>query len=293
MSVPKHLRPDPQVTSARVPVPSGALAALVATPSGEPAVEPGVLLVPGYTGSKEDFWHLLPLLAQAGRQAVAIDLRGQYDSGGPDDVSAYTIDALAADVGALLDGAEESLHLVGHSFGGLICRAAILSGAKVRSLTLLGSGPAALGGHRAELVAAMRPMLLDGGVPQVWEATAALNAAAHDSLSPEVRDFIQRRFLASPPAALLGMGESLTTAVDRTDELAKTDVPVLVACGENDDAWPAAVQEDMALRLGARYVVFPGAGHSPNTEVPEAVMDVLDSFWTTLDQGGTPMRSEL
>jgi pimeloyl-ACP methyl ester carboxylesterase len=244
-----------------------------------------VLLVPGYTGSKEDFWHVLPLLARAGHPVTAIDLRGQCDSGGPEEVAAYTIDALAADIGSLLRASDEELHLVGHSFGGLICRAAVLAGAPVRSLVLLGSGPAALSGHRAEMTAAMRPMLIDGGgVPAVWEAIAALNANSPATLEqpPEVRDFVQRRFLASPAAALLGMGEAVTTAPDRVDELAKSAVPVLVACGENDDAWTPEQQRDMADRLGAEFVTFAGAGHSPNVDAPEEVVRALENFWSSL-----------
>lgn len=284
MSVPKHLDPDSQVEATRVAAASGDLAALVATPPPGAQRRRGVLLVPGYTGSKEDFWHLMPLLAKAGRPATAIDLRGQCDSGGPEDVTAYTIDALAADVASLLATADEELHLVGHSFGGLVCRAAVLSGAAVRSLTLLGSGPGALGGNRAMLVDAMRPMLAGGGgVPEVWEATAALNAAATALQPPAVQAFIERRFLASPAAALLGMGEAVTTAADRTEELAKTDLPVLVACGANDDAWSPAEQEDMALRLGARFVTFATAGHSPNVDVPDAVIATLEDFWQSVD----------
>jgi pimeloyl-ACP methyl ester carboxylesterase len=284
MSVPKHLQPDPQVAPAWLAAVSGELAALVATPSAGTAVRRGVLLVPGYTGSKEDFWHLLPLLARAGRPATAIDLRGQCDSGGPEDVTAYTIERLAADVASALAAAGEPLHLVGHSFGGLVCRAAVLGGAPVRSLTLLGSGPGALGGHRATLVEAMRPMLTDGGgVPAVWAVTAELNAAATALQPPEVQAFIRRRFLASPAAALLGMGDALTTAEDRTEELAKTAIPVLVACGEDDDAWSPAEQEDMALRLGTELVTFAGAGHSPHVDAPAVVVEALTSFWAQHD----------
>jgi pimeloyl-ACP methyl ester carboxylesterase len=281
VSVPKHLQPDPLVTPAKVPAASGELAALLAAPPPGGAAKRGVLLVPGYTGSKEDFWHLLPILARAGRRATAIDLRGQYESGGPEDLTAYSTDALAKDVASLLAGSPEPLHLVGHSFGGLVCRAAVLSGAPVSSLTLLGSGPGALGGHRAALVEAMRPMLHDGGVPQVWEATAALNAAAAALQPPEVRAFIERRFLASPAAALLGMGEELANAPDRTGELAASGVPVLVACGENDDAWSPEEQRQMAERLGAPYVTFPGTGHSPAVDDPDAVAESLETFWTT------------
>jgi pimeloyl-ACP methyl ester carboxylesterase len=280
MSVPKHLHPDALVSPARIPASSGELAALVATPPADVDRRPGVLLVPGYTGSKEDFWHLLPPLAHSGRHATAIDLRGQCDSGGPEDVSAYTIEALAADIASVLAAASSPLHLVGHSFGGLVCRQAVLSGAPVRSLTLLGSGPGALGGGRADLVEVMRPMLGAGGVPQVW---AALSATATAGQSPQVAAFIEHRFLGSPAAALLGMGEALVNAPDLVDDLAATGVPALVTCGENDDAWPPAVQREMASRLGAPFVTLAGAGHSPNVDVPDLVIETLETFWKSSD----------
>ena len=51
-----------------------------------------VLLVPGLTGSKEDLVAIVPELAAAGWRAVALDLRGQHESGGPDDPAAYTVE---------------------------------------------------------------------------------------------------------------------------------------------------------------------------------------------------------
>jgi pimeloyl-ACP methyl ester carboxylesterase len=238
-----------------------------------------VLLVPGYTGSKEDFIHLLPLLADAGHPVIAIDLRGQYESGGPEDVAAYTIEALAADVAGLLPR-DAPWHLVGHSFGGLICRAAVLGGAQVRSLTLLCSGPARLGGSRGGLIELMGPLLSDGGVPAVWEASNSLPSDPNaPPVAAEVQDFLEQRFLASPAAALLGMGTELTTASDRVDELAAANIPILVACGENDDAWPPAEQREMADRLGARYVEFAGLSHSPAVDDAAVVAAALESFW--------------
>jgi pimeloyl-ACP methyl ester carboxylesterase len=59
-------------------------------------------------------------------------------------------------------------------------------------------------------------------------------------------------------------------------------VPVLVAYGADDDAWPPAVQAEMAGRLGAAHVVVPGAVHSPAVEQPEATVRLLLEFWTGL-----------
>jgi pimeloyl-ACP methyl ester carboxylesterase len=62
-----------------------------------------VLLVPGYTGSKEDFRLLLEPLAAAGHRVVALDQRGQFQSPGGPELESYTTTALAEDVLAVAD----------------------------------------------------------------------------------------------------------------------------------------------------------------------------------------------
>ena len=49
-----------------------------------------MLLLPGYTGSKEDFAPILDPLAAAGLTAITVDLPGQHESEGPDEEDAYT-----------------------------------------------------------------------------------------------------------------------------------------------------------------------------------------------------------
>ncbi|MBV9870166.1 MAG: alpha/beta fold hydrolase [Frankiaceae bacterium] len=272
------------MTESRVQAASGELAALVASPPTGVDRKRPVLAVPGYTGSKEDFIHLLPLLARAGHPAIAIDLRGQHESGGPEDPTAYTMAALGEDVASLLaDGGPR--HVLAHSFGGLICREAILGGAPAASLTLLCSGPGALGGKRGMLIELMRPLIEDGGVPAVFAATEELDAAdpKKANLPPEIKDFLRRRFLAHPAAALLGMGTTLTTAPDRVAELRASGLPVLVAYGDQDDAWSAEEQADMARRLGVTPVVFAGHGHSPAVEDEAIVAEALERFWSAID----------
>jgi pimeloyl-ACP methyl ester carboxylesterase len=130
----------------------------------------------------------------------------------------------------------------------------------------------------------MRPLLAEGGVPAVFEASEAIDAAdpKKANLPPDVKDFLRRRFLASPAAALFGMGTTVTTAADRVDELRASGLPVLVANGELDDAWPPAERAAMALRLGAPHVVFAGHGHSPQVEIEAEVAAAFEAFWDTI-----------
>ena len=118
----------------------------------------------------------------------------------------------------------------------------------------------------------MRPLLDDGGVAALADAAAAADRAnpKYARVSADVMAFLHQRLLNSPAAALRTMGEELVTAADETDELRATGVPVLVAHGATDDAWPPEEQRRMAERLGASYVSIAGSVHSPACEAPEA-----------------------
>ena len=270
------------------PLPEGVVRTTVDIPGGPLAVLDGgspdrgtLVLVPGFTGSKEDFRLVVKPLADAGYRVVAVDQRGQHESDGPDDESAYTVEVLAADllqlVKALGDG---PVHLVGHSFGGLVGRAAVLQEPPAfRSFVLLDSGPAAVSGPRADVLPFMRAILLDGGVEAVWEAS--LQLPPHPEKPPvtdEVQDFLRARMLGNTPAGLLGTAAALTSEPDRVAELRETGVPCLVVYGEKDDAWTPAQQADMAVRLGCDAVVIEGAWHSPAVEQPEATLAALLAF---------------
>ncbi len=241
-----------------------------------------VLLVPGLTGSKEDLVAVLPGLAAGGWRVVALDLRGQHESVGPEDPAAYAVEALAADVVAVADLLGTPLHLLGHSFGGLVARAAVLQRPDAfTSLVLLASGPAALTGPRVDVFAFLPAVIESGGMAAVADASDALTESdgLGQPLPDAVRVFQRVRWLASSPVGLMAMGEAIATEPDRVDALRATGVPVLVAHGEDDDAWPPAVQADMAQRLGAAHEVVAGAVHSPAVEQPEATVEALLSFW--------------
>jgi pimeloyl-ACP methyl ester carboxylesterase len=261
-----------------IEVPGQRIAALQAgAADGRP-----VLLAPGYTGSKEDFGPILDPLAAAGYLVTAIDLPGQLDSPGPPAVADYLPDRLADCVRALAARQSRPLRLVGHSFGGLVARAAVIAEpAQFESLVLLSSGPAQLGGERRATMDRLDPVLATSGMAGVYAALKQiwLEDPRYVAPPPEVAEFLERRFLSGSPAMLQGMADALRQEPDRVTELAATGVPVLVAHGADDDAWPPSVQREMAARLRAQYAVIPGAAHSPAVENPAATVATLLSFW--------------
>ena len=287
-TAPDDLRQLAPHTASRATFPGGS-GPLAALDTG-PATRGTILMVAGFTGSKEDFAPLLTPLAAAGWRIVALDQRGQFESTGPDDPADYTVDLLAADVlGVAHDlHGDGPLHLLGHSFGGIVARGAVLADPTLfTSLTLLGSGPVGLTGPRADLLDHLAPLLESGGVPLVHrtlEELALTDPRAH-AVPAGIRAFLDRRFLANAAAGLAGMAAAMTGEPDRVAELAATGVPVLVAHGEDDDAWTPAAQADMAARLGARHEVIVGSVHSPAIEQPARTVQVLTDFWSRVPAG--------
>jgi pimeloyl-ACP methyl ester carboxylesterase len=279
----------------------GEFAALEALPATGVCERLPALLIPGYTGSKEDFLSVIGLLAAAGRRVIAIDMRGQYETPGGRDASAYTLAALAADV-ALIAGevgarerspgdGQHRVHLLGHSFGGLVAREVVLArAAMTASLTLMSSGPGALTGPRAKdlhdvltVLNAVPATDLAGLVQRIWAAEME-PAAVADGTAPDVVAFLRTRMLATCPLGLREMGQILLTCPDRTKGLRQAAAgPLLVVYGEEDDAWAPETQETMAERLGAQRVCIPGAMHSPAVDAPETTASTLTKFWNAAE----------
>ncbi|MFD5713045.1 alpha/beta fold hydrolase [Streptomyces pharetrae] len=286
MTTPTPLAPPPGAHAYRLRTGRGDFA-VVDVPAAPDAEQRGVaLLLPGFTGSKEDFHLMHEPLAARGYRTVAVDGRGQFESNGPrDDETAYAQRELARDVlaqTAALD-AGAPVHLLGHSLGGQIARAAVLlDPSPFASLTLVCSGPAEISTAQQARVKLLRDALAVMSMDRVWEAILAMGAPedvggpARGLGGPEQ---LRRRWLGHSPAQLAATGHQLCTEPDRVDELAAVSLPIHVLSGVRDGTWPVPLLDEMASRLGAHRTVVTGAEHSPNLDRPLVTARAVADFW--------------
>ena len=251
------------------------------------------LLVHGFTGAKEDFTEWLAPLAGAGWHAVAPDNRGHGGSEKPGDAATYNFDALADDAFALADrlwGETSSFVLLGHSMGGMVAQVmALRHPERIDGLVLMDTlqGPLPFV-ERDDIEAAIGVAHAQGieGLHAIFEERGGLlDSPAHLRLiaeKPGYKEFNDRKFLATAPAAYAGLLRAMFEATDRLERLRTLTMPTLVITGEQDKpiVEPSSAMADAIP--GAELVVIADAGHSPQFENPDAWWAALSTFLARL-----------
>jgi pimeloyl-ACP methyl ester carboxylesterase len=288
VSTPRSLQRPDGVERVEISIGGRTWAALRAAPDPLQTAgrAPAVLLVHGFTGSKEDFASLLPELADHGYDAIAIDHAGQHESQheSPPEGGPLSIDDFARDILTVVGGLDaDQVHLVGHSFGGLAARRAALSNPDaLSSLTLLNSGPTGViepGQQQALLafVGAMRAGMVD----TVWAYMESERRTENPAIDDEVVRFVEQRFRSGHVDAHTAIAQALLDEGDLVPDLAVLPLDVHVVYGVDDDVWPEHVQQDMAARLGTPAHAIPGAGHSPGVDDPRLTAQTLHKAWSS------------
>ena len=266
-----------------IPAP-GSVASRFAAPSGELAVvslgdptHPRVVLVPGVSGSKEDFVLMLPVLADAGYFVQTFDMAGQYESGqaGPPRGKRYDYDLFVNDLVEFLEEGAPA-HLLGYSFAGTIAQLVLVRRPDlVRSLTLLATPPEPGNGFRG--VRGLGPFtFLAGG--RIGAALMTWGIRTNKNHVPPLRlEFVRMRFEYTSRRSMEDIIRLMKRAPDVRDAVAASPVPKLVAVGSHD-LWPTDLHAALADRIGARLVVYP-TGHSPCETAPRQLSrDMIQLF---------------
>lgn len=258
--------------------PSGRLAMISA---GDPAA-PRVVLVPGVTGSKEDFILMMPLLAAAGYRVESFDMAGQYESGGagPENLvpprPTYDHDLFVDDLISVLEAGGGPVHVLGYSFAGTVSQLAWARRPDLfASLTLLSCPPQPGQGFRGVKRLGRLTSLTTGRVGAALMIWGVRNNFTR--VPPGRLAFVRHRFDYTRRSSVRDIISLMKRAPDVRPALRATDMPMLVAVGEHD-LWPLQLHADFADSIGATLAVYV-TGHSPCETAPhELVLDLLELY---------------
>ncbi|MDQ0731986.1 alpha/beta fold hydrolase [Arthrobacter sp. B1I2] len=268
--------PPPGAVRFSINVPSGRLAAMAL---GDPN-HPCVVLVPGATGSKEDFSLMMPDLADAGYYALTYDLAGQYQSAdaGPENLvppgKHYDYRLFMDDFLAVMETTATPVHVVGYSFAGIIAQLAYVERPELfKSLTLLGCPPEPGQGFRGVSRIGRFSTWVNGRTGAallIWGIRSG--RVAH--VPPGRQRFVNYRFRFTRRASVRDIYTLMQNIPDLRQKLAEAPIPIFVAVGEHD-LWPLQLHRLFAQAIRARIGVYRG-GHSPcETSPHEFSRDLL------------------
>jgi len=245
---------------------------------------PLVIAVPGMGDLRSTYRFLAPKLVAAGYRVVSLDVRGHGESSVSWDD--YSVGAVASDILRLIGSLNAGpAHVIGNSMAaGAATIAAAREPRAIRSLTLVDPfvrdmmppwiaaaifGPLLAGPWRA----ALWRTIFRRAFATRWPDDFAAEEARRDANLAE-----PGRFAAFRRMAVASKRES-------ERRLADVSAPVLVLMGTRDPdfADPAKEAQHVARLLRGTAVMIDGAGHYPQTEMPDAVVAQLLPFLQSVD----------
>jgi pimeloyl-ACP methyl ester carboxylesterase len=247
---------------------------------------PGVLLVHGHGGAKEDFADHVPKLAET-HTVVTFDHRGHGASDKPDDRAAYSLDRLVDDTLQVADAfGFTSFQLLGHSMGGMVARKAVIRAPeRIDALIMMDTTARRPDDFHPELFEiAAEVAFTEGkdGLLELLDYAKPLETEAHLRTvreRPGYKEFCDKK---NADVSAVGWGALALAMAEQGDDTAALASalrgPLLVIVGEQDEPFIAVSQELAAAVPGAQLVVIPDAGHSPQAENPAAWIAAVSGF---------------
>lgn len=246
---------------------------------------PGLLLVHGFGGLKEDFADHAGAFAET-HTVVTFDHRGHGERDKPEALDAYSLDRLRADVLAVADAAElDTFVLLGHSMGGMVVRRIATDHPhRVRALVMMDTSPGP--------IPSMDPAILDLGaeiaindgkdaLKAALDAAAPLDSEAYQRVlveRPGYQEYVDHKWNTLSVVMWAALARAIGYQSDDLELFASLSMPLLVIVGEQDESFIAPSEAMHATAPDARLVVIPGAGHSPQFENPAAWYAALSEF---------------
>ena len=254
--------------------------------SDEGVGDDAVLLLHGFTGSKESWLDLRRALAPR-RRVIAIDLPGHGGTEVGADPADHSMERVAEMIERVLQAlAIEHIAIIGYSMGGRLALYFTLSRPQRVCRLVLESASAGLAdsAERAERAAAdeaLAALVESAGIEAFvakWQALPLFQSLA--DLREEARERLRRQRLACSPAGLAASLRGMGTGVQPWlgDRLEEIGIPVLLITGGRDTKFTRIGSELRRAISGARLEIVAEAGHIPHLEGPKEFNHIVSEF---------------
>jgi pimeloyl-ACP methyl ester carboxylesterase len=238
-----------------------------------------VVMLPGLGALRSEYRYLAPKLSEAGYRAITVDLRGHGESSVP--WRTYDIPSVGSDILALINYLNiEPAHIIGASFAaGAAVWASVESPKSIRSLILI-SGSVRSGRTNPMMRALVWLMMNNPWRVRTW---VTYYKTLYPTRKPEdFQDYLQNLQANLSEQGRFSAAVAFTTCSRAPSEerLNRVEVPTLVLMGMKDPDFPDPVAEGkyIAHETGGSLDLIDGAGHYPQTEVPEKTTPILINF---------------
>lgn len=267
-----------------------------------------LLVLHGGPGAPHDYLDPLAALAQSGRPVVFYDQLGSGNSDKPDDPTLWNIDLFVEEVAAVRrELGLERVHLLGHSWGGMLALSyALTQPSGILSLVLasaLASAPlhiAQVKKLREQLPSEVQEALSHHEEadttedPAYEEATMAFYARHLCKLDPWP-EYLREPLEQTNPQVyqtMWGASELHCTGNlkdwDVSPRLGEICVPTLLLSGRYDLCTQAEQEVIREGIPGSEWVLFEDSSHCSHAEETERFLEVLEGFLSRVERDVTP-----
>jgi proline iminopeptidase len=253
---------------------------------------PALVLINGGPGASHHAISRLESLASSSLRVVLYDQRGIGSSTAPTDESAYDLGRYVADLDAVREGLGlAKIHVLGHSFGGLVAMAyAGEHPDRVASMILVSSGPPDWETHRAGnavFEARYARLLAEKKIPENPPPSVGDDCREESNAivpvlfaDPDFKGPLPETKTTSCSVRVRGATGKLLRGYDLRPKLKSVTAPTLIVIGDSDPFGEAMARATVQALENARpqYAILPKCGHFPWVECPEAFRPVVEEF---------------
>ncbi len=257
-----------------------------------------LLVLHGGPGAPCDYLESLEGLTSERRRVIRYDQLGCGRSDKPAEAGLWRVERFVEEVEAVRRGLGlERLHLLGHSWGGMLAIEYVLTARPPLDSLILASANSSASQWATEADRLRAGLALD--VQAVLKKHEAAGATADPEYRAAVLEYYRRHLCRLDPwpdsvmrtfqtlaeevyGTMWGPSEFYITGNlkdwDRTGRLSEIDVPTLITCGRHDEATPAIAATLRDGIPGSELVVFENSSHMAHEEEKELFLQTVAGF---------------